>query len=102
VAELSEEQLSAETPSSSKKPRSLSGLVVGDSMDKTIKVLVERSVKHPVYGKIIRRKSKVYAHDEKNECAVGDQVTVIETRPISKLKAWRLQSVDVKTTEVTT
>ena len=102
MAELSEEQISAETPSAQKKRRSLSGLVVGDSMDKTIKVLVERSVKHPVYGKIIRRKSKIYAHDEKNECVVGDQVTVIETRPISKLKSWRLQSVDVKTTEVTT
>lgn len=102
MGESTSAQLSSEVPLSTKKPRALSGLVVADSMDKTITVRVERSVKHPVYGKIIRRKSKVYAHDENNECAVGDLVTVVETRPISKLKSWRLQSVNVKTTEVAT
>ncbi len=72
-------------------PRTLSGTVVSDRMDKTISVLVERSVKHPVYGKIIRRKSKIHAHDEHNECKVGDFVTIVESRPISKRKSWRLQ-----------
>lgn len=74
-------------------PRTLTGSVVSDRMDKTITVLVERSVKHPIYGKIIRRRSKVHAHDEHNECRVGDQVTVVETRPISKRKSWRLTRV---------
>lgn len=77
-------------------PRTLSGAVISDRMDKTITVLVERSVKHPIYGKIIRRRSKIHAHDEHNECRVGDQVTVVETRPISKLKAWRLERVENK------
>lgn len=72
-------------------PRTLSGTVVSDRMDKTISVLVERSVKHPVYGKIVRRKSKIHAHDEHNECKVGDFVTIVESRPISKRKSWRLQ-----------
>ncbi|MDE0053644.1 MAG: 30S ribosomal protein S17 [Gammaproteobacteria bacterium] len=72
-------------------PRTLSGTVVSDRMDKTISVLVERSVKHPVYGKIVRRKSRIHAHDEHNECKVGDFVTIVESRPISKRKSWRLQ-----------
>ena len=85
----------AETRSAKvKNPRTLAGTVVSDRMDKTISVLVERSVKHPVYGKIIRRKSKIHAHDERNECKVGDFVTIVESRPISKSKSWRLQSVD--------
>ena len=78
--------------------RTLSGAVVSDRMDKTITVRVERSVKHPVYGKILRRRSKIHAHDEHNECRVGDLVTIVETRPISKIKSWRLQSLDVKAT----
>ena len=77
--------------------RVLSGAVVSDRMDKTVTVLVERSVKHPVYGKILRRRSKVHAHDEHNECRMGDLVTIVETRPISKLKSWRLQSIDRRT-----
>ena len=77
-----------------RNPRTLAGTVVSDRMDKTISVMVERSVKHPVYGKIIRRKSRIHAHDERNECKVGDFVTIVESRPISKRKSWRLQSVD--------
>ena len=77
-----------------KNPRTLAGTVVSDRMDKTIAVQVERSVKHPIYGKIIRRKSKIHAHDERNECKVGDFVTIVESRPISKRKSWRLQSVN--------
>ena len=71
-------------------PRTLSGAVISDRMDKTITVLVERSVKHPIYGKVMRRRSKIHAHDEHNRCRIGDAVTIVETRPISKLKSWRL------------
>ncbi|MBU1670378.1 MAG: 30S ribosomal protein S17 [Actinobacteria bacterium] len=69
------------------------GRVVSDAMDKTIVVAVESRVRHPLYGKIIKRTSKLYAHDEKNECAQGDKVEVMETRPISKTKRWRLVKV---------
>lgn len=79
-----------------KNPRTLAGTVVSDRMDKTIAVLVERSVKHPVYGKIIRRKSRIQAHDEHNACKVGDSVIIVESRPISKRKSWRLQSVSTR------
>ncbi|MCL4104288.1 UNVERIFIED_CONTAM: hypothetical protein GTU68_035150 [Idotea baltica] len=64
-------------------------------MDKTITVLVERRVKHPVYGKYITRSSKIHAHDENNECSMGDTVMVAETRPISKSKTWKLLEVVV-------
>lgn len=77
-------------------PRTLAGTVVSDRMDKTIGVLVERSVKHPVYGKIVRRKSKIHAHDENNACKVGDFVVIVESRPISKRKSWRLQRIGTR------
>ena len=69
------------------------GRVVGDKMDKTIVVAVENHVKHPVIGKIVKRTYKLKAHDEQNECKIGDRVRVMETRPISKEKRWRLVSV---------
>ncbi len=69
------------------------GRVVSDSMDKTIVVAVERTVRHPLYGKTIKRTSKIYAHDEENQCKVGDIVKVMETRPLSKTKRWRLVSI---------
>lgn len=69
------------------------GKVVSDKMDKTIVVAIETSVKHPLYGKIIKRTYKLKAHDENNECAVGDRVKVMETRPISKDKRWRLVEI---------
>ena len=84
----------------SKTGRILSGRVVSDKMDKTITVLIERRVKHPVYGKYITRSSKVHAHDEKNECREGDLVTVRETRPLSRTKTWTLVSVDERTERV--
>lgn len=83
-------------PSGRKNPRTLAGTVVSDRMNKTIAVLVERSVKHPVYGKIIRRRSKIHAHDEHNACKVGDSVIIVESRPISKRKSWRLQSISTR------
>jgi len=69
------------------------GQVVSDRMHKTVVVMVERFVEHPLYRKHIRRRSKLYAHDEKNDCHVGDTVRVIETRPLSKLKRWRVLEV---------
>jgi small subunit ribosomal protein S17 len=75
------------------KKRTLTGVVVSDKMDKTITVKVERQVQHPLYGKYIKRSSKVHAHDETNECKIGDTVTVIESRPLSKTKSWQLVEV---------
>ena len=76
-----------------KRSRSLSGRVVSSKMDKTIAVLVERQVKHPLYKKYIRLSTKLLAHDEQNECAEGDKVLIEECRPLSKHKSWRLQKV---------
>ena len=70
--------------------RTLTGRVVSDKMDKTITVLIERRVTHPLYGKIVTRSKKYHAHDENNECHEGDLVTIEECRPISKTKAWRV------------
>ena len=83
-----------------KNPRTVSGVVVSDKMEKGITVKVERRVKHPVYGKYVRKSSKIHAHDETNDCKVGDTVTVVECRPLSKTKTWTLNSVDVRATEV--
>ncbi len=69
------------------------GVVVSDKADKTISVKVQRQVVHPKYGKIIRYNKKYLAHDEKNECSIGDQVKIMETRPLSKSKRWRLTEV---------
>lgn len=69
------------------------GLVVSDKMDKTIVVAIEDNVRHPLYKKIIKRTVKLKAHDEKNECRVGDRVAVMETRPLSKDKRWRLVEI---------
>jgi len=73
--------------------RTLMGRVVSNKMEKTITVLVERRVKHPIYGKFITRSTKVHAHDEENQCRIGDMVTVEQCRPLSKSKTWRLVSV---------
>ena len=80
--------------------RTATGTVVSNKMDKTITVLIERRVQHPVYGKIIRRSSKIHAHDEDNACGIGDTVTVAECRPLSKTKTWVLKSIDEKAREV--
>ncbi|PKQ28118.1 MAG: 30S ribosomal protein S17 [Candidatus Anoxymicrobium japonicum] len=69
------------------------GKVVSNSMDKTMVVAIESKVRHPLYGKTIKRTTKLYAHDEENQCGVGDIVQVMETRPLSKQKRWRLVSV---------
>ena len=69
------------------------GKVVSDKMDKTIVVAIEYNVKHPLYGKIMKRSIKLKAHDENNECKIGDKVEIMETRPLSKDKRWRLVEV---------
>ena len=92
---MAEAETSAETLA-----RTVSGTVVSNKMDKTITVLVERRVQHPVYGKVIRRSTKIHAHDEDNACSIGDTVTVSECRPLSKTKTWMLKSIDEKAREV--
>jgi len=76
-----------------KRTRTATGRVVSNKMDKTITVLIERRVRHPVYGKYITRSSKIHAHDEGNQCNIGDMVTVAESRPISKSKTWKLVEI---------
>ena len=86
--------------SEQKTARTVSGKVVSNKMDKSIVVLVERKIKHPVYGKFVKRSTKLHAHDEANECRIGDTVTIKQTRPISKTKTWALESVDSKAVEI--
>ena len=69
------------------------GVVTSNKMTKTVTVAVERKVKHPIYGKFVKKTTKFHAHDEKNECTVGDTVRIMETRPLSKTKRWRLVEV---------
>lgn len=69
------------------------GLVVSNKMDKSVVVTVERKVKHPIYGKFVKKTTKFMAHDEKNECGIGDTVLIMETRPLSKNKNWRLVQI---------
>lgn len=69
------------------------GKVVSNKMDKTIAVAIEDHIRHPKYGKIIKRTMKIYAHDENNSCTIGDKVSVMETRPLSKMKRWRLVEI---------
>jgi small subunit ribosomal protein S17 len=83
-----------------KRTRTATGTVVSNKMDKTITVLIERRVKHPVYGKYITRSSKIHAHDEQNSCGIGDTVTVAESRPLSKTKTWKLVEVVESATQV--
>ena len=80
--------------------RTVTGKVVSDKMNKTITVLVERRVRHPIYGKYVTRSSKLHAHDEKNECKLGDVVTVYETRPLSKTKTWTLLRIEERAAAV--
>ena len=69
------------------------GLVVSNSMDKTVVVAVQQKKKHPKYGKYVKKTTKFYAHDEKNECSVGDLVSIMEMRPLSKMKRWRFVKI---------
>jgi len=86
--------------SEAKAVRTLTGKVVSDKMDKTVTVLVERKVTHPLYGKIIRRSQKFHVHDEKNECHSGDIVLIQECRPLSRKKNWRVTQLVQKLPEI--
>ena len=83
----------AATETATKSERRVVGRVVSNKGDKTITVLVERTVKHPVYNKILRRSTRLYAHDETNQCKEGDLVAIVETRPLSRTKRFRLVEV---------
>jgi len=83
-----------------KAKRSVTGRVTSNKMDKTITVMVERKVKHPVYGKYIKRSTKLHAHDASNECNEGDLVTVVACRPLSKSKKWMLENIVERATVV--
>ena len=85
--------MSAEQTADSKRQRTLVGRVVSNKMNKSVTVAVERFVPHPVYGKYIRRTTKILAHDENNECNEGDKVAISECRPLSKHKSWRVVEV---------
>jgi small subunit ribosomal protein S17 len=80
--------------------RTLTGKVVSNKMDKTITVLIERRVKHPVYGKYVSKSSKIKAHDATNECNEGDLVTIAESRPLSKSKSWILETIVERAAEL--
>ena len=80
--------------------RTLSGIVVSNAADKTITVRIDRRVKHALYGKYMRRMSRIHAHDENNDCNVGDKVSIVECRPISKSKSWRLHAIEERSREV--
>jgi small subunit ribosomal protein S17 len=84
---------SAETAAARGRRKVREGLVVGDKMDKTVVVEVEDRVKHPLYGKVIRRTSKLKVHDEQNSAGIGDRVLLMETRPLSATKRWRLVEI---------
>lgn len=76
-----------------KLQRTLTGTVTSDKMDKSITVMIERRVKHPIYGKFIKRSTKLHVHDESNVCGIGDTVVIEQCRPMSKTKSWRLVEV---------
>ncbi|MEL6140598.1 MAG: 30S ribosomal protein S17 [Bacteroidota bacterium] len=82
-----------EDPQGRKLRKQRTGIVVSNKMDKTIAVAVERRLQHPIYGKYVKKTKKFIAHDEKNECTIGDIVRIMETRPLSRRKRWRLVEV---------
>ncbi len=81
------------TAEQEKLQRTLSGTVTSDACDKTVTVMIERRIKHPVYGKFVKRSTKLHVHDESNECNTGDVVVIEQCRPMSKTKSWRLVEV---------
>jgi small subunit ribosomal protein S17 len=94
---MSENTAAAETTAAPRARRKVrEGLVVSDKMDKTVVVEVEDRVKHPLYGKVLRRTSKLKAHDEQNACGIGDRVLLMETRPLSATKRWRVVEILVR------
>jgi len=91
--EQEEDQIASRVMSERNLRKSRIGVVTSDKMEKSITVIVERRLRHPIYGKFVKKTKKFMAHDEKNECTVGDTVKIMETRPLSKNKRWRLIEV---------
>lgn len=85
--------MTTETQETAAVKRTVNGVVLSNKMDKTIVVVVERKVKHPVYGKFVKRSTKMHAHDENNECQIGDTVKIEMSRPLSKTKTWSLVEI---------
>ncbi len=85
-----------QTAEATRNQRTLQGIVVSDKMEKTVVVEVTRKVQHPRYKKYVRHSKKYKAHDEANKCGIGDSVTIVETRPLSRGKRWRVRSIDRK------
>ena len=83
-----------------KRTRTVTGKVISNKADKTITVLVERKEKHPIYGKFVTRSTKLHAHDEQNECQMGDTVVIAESRPLSKSKSWTLVKIEEQAVKV--
>ena len=83
-------------PKQRRRRKTQTGVVTSNKMDKSITVVAERLVKHPLYEKFVKRRTKLHAHDEKNEANIGDVVEIVETRPLSKLKRWRLVQITKK------
>ncbi|MGB9598076.1 MAG: 30S ribosomal protein S17 [Candidatus Poribacteria bacterium] len=79
--------------STSRNKKTRIGIVVSNKMDKSVSVIIERLLEHPLYHKVIKKRKKVLAHDERNECQVGDRVKISETRPLSKLKRWKVDEI---------
>jgi small subunit ribosomal protein S17 len=92
-AEMKDDNVSDSSTVERNRRKTREGLVISDKMDKTVVVSVEDRVKHALYGKVLRRTSKLKAHDETNQCGVGDRVLIMETRPLSATKRWRVVSV---------
>ena len=90
----------SEAAQEAKVERTVVGRVVSNKMDKTVSVAIERLVKHPMYGKYIRRTTKVLAHDENNECQIGDTVSISESRPMSKRKSWAVVRINERAGDV--
>ncbi len=90
---MAEQQQSAESTETRNLRKERVGVVTSNKMDKTIVVAIERKVKHPIYGKFIKKTTRFHAHDEKNEASIGDLVRIMETRPMSKTKRWRLVEI---------
>ena len=90
----------SEAAQEAKIERTVVGRVVSNKMDKTVSVAIERLVKHPMYGKYIRRTTKVLAHDENNECQIGDTVSISESRPMSKRKSWAVVRINERASDV--
>lgn len=93
MSESSEVEQSTAAADSKAKSRTLVGEVVSNKMQKSITVLIERKVKHPLYKKYIKRSTKMHAHDENDECRIGDLVSIEQCRPLSKTKTWRLERI---------